>query len=519
MEKARGRKRNESQRQVPHESNHQRDYANQIGLPVVSSVGKPLLLLRPFQGEDEGFPAHITRLCSVNRIGGAGALARRLGLTYGQMIQLGPEKFRNVICGKSGIAIERPGSAVRGPVGRESNLNGVCTKTRICPTCLKEGRFCPEDWDWPLSLVCERHSILLVDSCPRCGAPVSHLRNHQLKCKCGQDYRRCIATEVPAWVATFHRVFAPWRGDDAVGSIELIRKENESLLIIRGLIATPSKKTDSIGRRSVGPNNALLRTHNCDALTGLMEKWPEAFLLYVAELYRSAPRHTVALLKRMLHLNSPDLTCAAKEALGTIAAEMKKNSDELKQRDPIIRSVSDICRITRLNPQTIVKLIARKELTAKVVKQNKFRRIEMTADDANRLREFYESTFDLTEAAERLGCTELHVNLFSRAAALSPTKVTAHSNTWRFTEADLDYFRSTILALARDSSASEESLIPLGELPVKNNYGFPVKSSIRLANRIVSGEVPLFKLEGSGDGLALVAIRASDIPHARGKRS
>lgn len=61
------------------------------------------------------------------------------------------------------------------------------TLTRICPKCLDEMpvKHVLASWDRPFQFRCDKHELLLVDSCEQCGQPISHLRKHLLRCNCG----------------------------------------------------------------------------------------------------------------------------------------------------------------------------------------------------------------------------------------------------------------------------------------------------------------------------------------------
>lgn len=55
-----------------------------------------------------------------------------------------------------------------------------------CPGCLMEGHAFLRSWRLATTVACPRHGVVLVESCRRCGAPVSVTRAHFQKAQCAQ---------------------------------------------------------------------------------------------------------------------------------------------------------------------------------------------------------------------------------------------------------------------------------------------------------------------------------------------
>ncbi len=481
---------------------------------VVECHGRPLLLLRPMPDPDEGFAAYLTRLCSANRLHGSGSLARCLGLTYGQLLQLGPESFREVLCGRATVVPSPPGQGTA-TSGRVSFLSGVRTYTRLCPCCLREGARHDRRWGWPLTLACQRHGCLLIDKCPRCLKRVSHLRRNQCACDCGFDFRLFKTVPAPSWLPVFYRVFSPWR-QAGLDEEQIIAGEARSLLILRALLLPENKQLDSRSRRVAGASKALFEGNQLDPLDRLMCDWPKHFHEHLIVLTMVGESSLHVLLKNMRKLRSPELNQASM-LVRTAVAEVRR--EERRQRqlaDDSIRSLTELAKLTRLSPDTLIKLIAVGQIRAVVRDTGRQKTYVIPSEEAIRLRQLYSSSLSLAQAAQHLVCSEIHVNLLARAGAISAIKIAGQARTWRFKKEALDQFLSRLWNMGSDEipGTDSRSAIPLNQLSVKNRSGYPRPNWVRFAERIMAGDIPLFRLPG-GKGLGSIAMRAEDLPGAK----
>lgn len=69
-------------------------------------------------------------------------------------------------------------------------------KPRICPLCLMERPICLRIWELSISVICAKHGVLLIDTCPQCRVPLHWRRTRVKYCDCGYDLSR--ATNIRA---------------------------------------------------------------------------------------------------------------------------------------------------------------------------------------------------------------------------------------------------------------------------------------------------------------------------------
>ena len=484
---------------------------------IIQTTGKPLLLLRPLPRHAEGFAGYLTRLCSENKLNGPAALARRLGLSYGQLVLLGTDVFREILCGRAKIAALQSEAQRPSLSGRGAFQNGICSYTRLCPQCMKEGLGYTSEWGWPLTLACTQHGTLLLDVCPRCHGRVTLLRHDQYACECGYDFRMFSAAEAPKWLPLFYRVFSPLRAAGNADDREIVRTEYQALLILRGILLPEDKPLDARSRRAAGASKALLQMDKIGLLGQVLCDWPNKFHRRMHLLYGAAKLPTQELLKRMQRFGSPELSTASTAVRAAIANKRREERQQHSAVNAGIHSIEELKRITGLNRRTIIRLIRTNKIHATVrTSAARQRSYEIPAEEARRIRQLYSSSIGLRQASAHLGCSETHVNMFARADAFPATKITTYVKTWRFEAEALDRFLSSLEMKATENGSDVEmdsDLVPLGHLAVKTVSGMPVPSWVRVAQRILANKIPLFKLR-SGRALSSIAIRRTDTPPA-----
>ncbi len=105
---------------------------------------------------------------------------------------------------------------------------------QVCPRCLDE----PDGYQrlyWRATpvLLCPRHSVWLLDSCPACQKPIPGLRPQLSTCPaCGGDYRQRVLPLAPeaSWLRSTHRVLLTHLGIDAIELGEPLPEDEPSLL-------------------------------------------------------------------------------------------------------------------------------------------------------------------------------------------------------------------------------------------------------------------------------------------------
>lgn len=491
------------------------------GFRLVPTGSKPLLLRRPIPDAKEGFGEYLTRLCSENYLDGPAALARRVGLSYSQLIGLGSDVFREILCGRAGLVSPRPGEIVGSISGREAFGRGIRTQSRICPHCFSNGEVADKSWSWPLSLACGRHGCWLMDKCPRCSKEISLLRRRQFTCDCGYDYRLAQMHQAEHWLRDFYEIFSPRRFELPQDGAEILESDQKAYLILRSLLVSNEKKLDSRLRQVAGATLSLMKSDHLDGLREMMLNWATWIQQRMGSIADTNIQSAKRLIRQMEELGSSELATVASEATEAIVA--KRKSDRLTERleDPRIRSVQELSRITGLNDRTIKRLIATGYFKNCSIKKSESgcSYVVISEEESQRIRQLYESSISLQEAAQLIDSSTLHVKIFAKANALKAVvRHSDHVSTWRFSNDNLNDFLNSLLKIAGTVTEGIKlaELTPLGKLEIKHHCGCPNSNWVLFAVRIVAGEVPIFRVE-NGRGLNAFAISTAILPRARGR--
>lgn len=491
------------------------------GFRLVPTNSRPLLLYRPIPDAKEGFGEYLTRLCSGNCLDGPAALAERLGLTYGQLIELGSENFREILCGRTALVSPRPGKITGVLHGKKYFWRGVRTQARVCPQCLSEGNVADKSWSWPLTLACDQHGSWLLDRCPRCSQEISLLRRRQFACNCGYDYRLAQVRQAEHWLGDFYKFFSPERFGQPQDRGAIFESDQMAQLILRALLKSDKNPPDARQRRLRGPTVTLVRADQIVRLREMMLHWSTWISQRMECIADAHPQSAERLIRQMRALGSTELLAVA--AKSTDAIEGKKKAGRLQKEleAPRIRSIEELSRVTGLNERTIKSFIAKGYINGCTTQERYPGRNSylISEEESARIRLAYESSLSLSEAAHWFDSDALHVKIFAKANFLKP--VLNYSNqvvTWRFCKEDLDSFLNSLKGIASTvaNDAEPAELAPLGMLPIKHHSGCPNRNWIRLAGRIASGEIPIFRLN-HGRGLNALAVRTSDLSQ-RGRR-
>lgn len=149
---------------------------------------KLLVRYKPIPGES--WPGYLLRLSSGNRYQGIEGIAEVLDMSIPALLASSP---REILLR---LGIEPPVDA--GPIelrtGKRASLYaaGRSLHARVCSRCLNEMKvpYIKSCWDRPFELTCLHHQIFLLEVCPGCHKPISHLRKNVDACDCGFRFER-----------------------------------------------------------------------------------------------------------------------------------------------------------------------------------------------------------------------------------------------------------------------------------------------------------------------------------------
>ena len=360
-----------------------------------------------------------------------------------------------------------------------------------------------------------------MEKCPRCSKGVSLLRRRQFACDCGYDYRLAQVQQAEHWLRNFYEIFSPRRFEQPQDAAEIFESDQKAYLILRSLLASNDKKRDANRRQVAGATLSLMRFNQLDGLREMILNWatwiPQRMGCIADANIQSAKR----LIRQMEELGSSELVTVASGA--TEAIEAKRKSDRLTERfkDPRIRSIQELSRITGLHVRTINGLIATGYFNnCSIIKgESGFSSVVISEEESQRIRLLYDSSLSLQEAAQSIDSSALHVKIFAKANALKAVvRRSDYVGTWRFSNDSLNEFLDSLLKIAgtvaEDTKLAE--LTSLGKLAIKHNCGCPNSNWVHFAGRIAAGEIPIFRVE-NGRGLNAFAISTANLPRARGR--
>jgi len=175
------------------------------------TTAKPVpLLVRPQPLTGESWGGFLARVAAANQVGGLRDLSSLLGLTEQRLLVGDP------IASLAALGIEWSEGVSFMP-SRTGALRRRATPThfgrsfrfRACPHCLRDDSepFIRTCWELPLSLICDRHDVLLLERCQHCGRELDYRHCSPTRCRCGSALALQRAIAPPHWVGDISRVF------------------------------------------------------------------------------------------------------------------------------------------------------------------------------------------------------------------------------------------------------------------------------------------------------------------------
>ncbi|MDD5249119.1 MAG: hypothetical protein PHY45_09045 [Rhodocyclaceae bacterium] len=334
------------------------------------------------------------------------------------------------------------------------------------------------------------------------------------------DWRRCDTPTTPVWLDQFFDVFAPWRNGKTISPEVLVEREGEAALLF-GKFAFPSSEgRDGGGCKPLGyvTRFDLGLLHQAGELVA---DWPTRFTERVVALCDASPEALSKFIRRGSRIGLTALSNEAKKAVN----EAKEAVNELRRRtlancalDQMqgpITSIKELVELTGFTDKTIHKFIATGAIDAVMTDRGSGRvrkKIFVSVEESQRLRELHRSTLKLAQAAERIGCSTLHLNVLARAGAIPFINGTRGSIGWRFLPSDIDRLLARMVALAIPECIVKSQLKALGDITPLNNSGHPTRAWVSYMGRIMAGEIAMYRLADRLPGFTALAVRVDNLP-------
>lgn len=479
-------------------------------------LDSPALLLRPSKGEDESFPAYLTRLSTVNRLTGTRALAKRLKLSEGELLTLEPLALQRLLHGDRSLANEhrelyrnRPDLLPLRPDSFQI--------TRICPMCFKAGCLHPKLWDRPLTIICEIHQVCLLDRCPACRRLISHRRAHVNFCSCGTDFRKCVQLPKPPWLDLLYEIFAPWRVKEPFDPMEHIDRERRSLVVLLNFLLSPSSEKVAVRRKGRIESIRTLDLSLIGDIGNLLGEWPVNFERRVLEMHEISRRFIWKLVLRMSKLQLAELRNAVKATLrqkrrNNLLLEVAQR--QFQQPGPI-STIGELMQLTGLAQVTIWKAIGAGTIKCTISGRGKsrtYKRITVPMADSKRLRALSRCSVGYAAAARYLNCPMAYVRFLVLWGELPSIQYTKCLSTWRFRVKHLKQLMSRLNALAGPERVATGPLCTLADATPRTVCGSPTQAWKTFTRDILEGKVRLYRVGGEATDFASLAVQISNLP-------
>lgn len=153
----------------------------------------------------------------------------------------------------------------------------------ICPLCLSEQGYIRQIWHIKPYLICHKHKIALISSCPSCGEPISYLRDESIiHCSCGLNLSNIGSTTINSnafLLSLSSMIYNAFTNSNSSDLCERDILPSSNIHTIFGLIvffdhfvSGNCKEQDDIGRIS-------------DDFIRFMEDWPCSFHNHLDSLF------------------------------------------------------------------------------------------------------------------------------------------------------------------------------------------------------------------------------------------
>jgi hypothetical protein len=207
---------------------------------------KHRLLVRPKPLKNQCRQDYLMVLSEANGFRNVSQMAKSLDVTFFGLVVLKDEEFYAFINGNYSGNVKNIRHSPR-----DVDRNAVSANARICPICLYLEVPFTSEHNWGLTIQCPVHLVLLIDTCPRCSANISYLRDRRNFCNCGLSLVHIRAVKSPDWVNFFYTYFSPWRQDPSETGISISEKEWYSACLLNLLLHFKA------GEKYISPNSRL----------------------------------------------------------------------------------------------------------------------------------------------------------------------------------------------------------------------------------------------------------------------
>lgn len=285
------------------------------------------MLIKPNPVRGESWPGYLLRLAELNHLRGIPPIAKALGLSVQNLIITSPSQILPIL--GIGLPTDIIPAPLTPPRGRSLlGYHGRSNRTRICPLCIGEMPILhiPSAWDKALTWHCQKHNLLLLDTCHECHSAITYERIKISSCPCGAKFHAAPRVRLKDSVLRDiceTLTFSTESADSGITFQASSSYEFSCAQLIRRMLLL-STRTLIQDRRTRNVAECFVSSHDALAVAHWFSNWPVNFVreLHLAkELYRMSP--TQLLLPKGKNLVPIPVVIAAIRLLTTVSSTAK----------------------------------------------------------------------------------------------------------------------------------------------------------------------------------------------------
>jgi hypothetical protein len=465
------------------------------------------LLIRPQPEPGESWPGYLLRVAALNHLNnGLAHFAKVLGVSHLALIGSEPD----IVLGRLGFAslkrdqeqLVKHGKGIR-PLRNSLRASSA----RFCPKCIQEmhNKHLLARWDRAFQFKCEKHEVLLVDRCPTCSRPITHLRRSLLACDCGTSFLR-----MPSPISTMDFV-AVYRilelQEIYVSTARTFESSTPAdlaaLIFCKRLELLSQPKMHDSSKRNFGRVSELFfRFEELVKIHDIFTRWPLNFHLYL-ERHQEAFNESPSPLLLSPPLSAAGLLRPVRAAIAERAFHVHRSLKPKRRSAALIQSSIDesvgikyLIQSAGCSYDTARYWLDTGRLGPYEANRlpNGTIRYRIAKDKVQKAIQISRSVSSVKEMALVLGTTNDTIRLFVRAGAIHAIPFGRASYNFRVQPAEVVEYANKLLKCARLSTSLEKDYVVFSRA-IRPFLRRKVRRLQNFLGAILGGQIPVRKVQ------------------------
>lgn len=473
------------------------------------------LLFTTLPQEDETFTSFLLRTCQVNEYDSLYWIAKLVGIDNRQLAKPNPEKVNfNTLA-----QIVRIDESILWELTFYKDIQYFESKgdyssfkdhvnseyDKICPACFEENQYIKKVWNLKINMGCPIHSLLLINTCPKCNKKISSIRREISKCNCGFKLINLPKVLLKESEILHSRIIV-----NAYYAKKLYEICDDSPIndlryySLTKLIHSFWYRINN-GRKGIGINQINPEKQNdfeqLISVYHIFLNWPYNFVDF---LNKSTNKTLLTNIKR-------DFYTKLYEEGFLIFVEEFRSFLERKSKQPVIFknfntptnliSRTKAIKLLNMSSQAITMLIENGILVEykQINKNNEYKSRSITVESLNNFLELKKYIVFKKELADYLGLTTKNINLFEDSGWIKRIELFSKKNDKksyydiRFGEELISKIEKNVLKISEERSR-EQTFISFRNF--HNRAAVQGIAFIELVKGLINGSVNIYKVEG-----------------------